>query len=197
MTAAGLRDAATLVLLREAEPFEILMIARNPRGRVMAGFWVFPGGVLEPGDGVGEDGVRAAAVRELAEETAITGVRAADLVPFARWITPISAPHRFDTLFFLGRAPHGSAASADGIEAVDAGWFSPAAALAAGADGSRPLMFPTRRTLERVMAFASIDELLADAASRTVEPIQPRLRLPLDGRDPLLPGEPGYDAATG
>ena len=83
-------EAAAVILLRDSSPFEILMVARNPAGPVMGGVWVFPGGRVAERDGSGEGRLRAAALRELAEETAITGLAAADLVAFSRWIAPVS-----------------------------------------------------------------------------------------------------------
>ncbi len=194
------REAATVILLREGPAhagFELLMVARNPAGRVMGGVWAFPGGALEREDGPGEAGLRAAAVRELAEETGITGVHADELVAFARWIAPVSFPFRFDTHFFLARAPLDIEPTVDGVECVDAAWLRPAAALAGGRSGSLPLLFPTRKALERLHAFATIEELLADPAARSIEAIRPRLRFPGDPADPLLPGEAGYEIATG
>ena len=47
-----------MILLRDAAPFEILMVARNPAARVMAGVWVFPGGGVEGRDGSGEERLR-------------------------------------------------------------------------------------------------------------------------------------------
>ena len=193
-----------MILLRDGSDavtadggFELLMIARNPASRVMPGFWVFPGGALEREDGHGEQGLRAAAVRELAEEVGIIGVRGVELIPFSRWIAPISLSVRFDTHFFLARAPAGSEAVVDGVECVDARWLRADAALAAARAGELALMFPTRKQLERIGRFASIDALLAAAAATAVEPVQPRLRRPGDPGDPLLPGDPGYESATG
>ena len=169
------------------------MVARNPARRIMGGVWVFPGGALEREDGDGDVGLRAAAIRELAEETAITGLDAADLVPFARWITPSSLPFRFDTHFFLARAPARNEPAVDGAECVDAAWLSPVSALA----GCLPLLFPTRSQLERIQAFTTIDELIAAAAAAPVAAVRPRLRWPGDPGDALLPGDPGYETATG
>ncbi len=63
------RQAATLMLLRDgADGLEVLLVQRNPEQRFMGGAWVFPGGALH-----GEDGdLAAAAVREMAEEAAVT-----------------------------------------------------------------------------------------------------------------------------
>ena len=115
----------------------------------MGGVWAFPGGAVEPADGPGERRFRAAAVRELAEETAITGVDPDALVPFARWIAPPSLRHRFDTHFFLAPAPDGQEPVVDGVECVDAGWFTPAGALEQERSGALPLLFPTRTQLQR------------------------------------------------
>jgi 8-oxo-dGTP pyrophosphatase MutT (NUDIX family) len=197
VSSVELREAASVILLRDASPFEILMVARNPRARVMAGVWVFPGGGVDGRDGSGVQRLRSAAVRELAEETTITGVDPDDLVPFSRWIAPVSLPVRFDTHFFLARAPAGLEPAVDGVECVDADWFTPAQMLAAARAGSFPLMFPTRKHLERLHAFTSIDVLLADAAASPIEAVRPRLATPGDPGDPLLPGDPGYETATG
>ena len=132
MLAAGPREAAAVILLRDGTPFEVLMIERNPAGRVMGGVWAFPGGAVDPVDGEGECRLRLAAVRELAEETAITGVDPGELVPFAQWVAPVSLPVRYDAHFFLARAPEGQEPVADGVECVDARWFTPAGALDGG-----------------------------------------------------------------
>jgi 8-oxo-dGTP pyrophosphatase MutT (NUDIX family) len=187
------REAATVLLVRDGSPFEVLMIARNPAGRVMGGVWAFPGGAVEPVDGSGEERFRLAALRELAEETAIGGVAPGELVPFSRWIAPVSLPVRFDTHFFLARAPIGAEAAVDGVECVDARWLPPADALS----GELPLLLPTRRQLERLATQPTLDTLFDDAARGTVEPVQPRLVRPGDPREVVLPGDPGYETATG
>ena len=194
MPAAQPREAATVILLRDRSPFEVLMIARNPAGRVMGGVWAFPGGAVEQADGGGERRLRLAAVRELAEETSITGVDPDELVPFARWVAPPSLPARYDAHFFLARAPDGQEPVVDGVECVDAGWFTAAGALERG---RLSLLFPTRKQLERLRAFARIEELLSAAGATAVETVRPRLRFAGDDADPLLPGDPGYETARG
>ena len=60
------------------------------------------------------------------------------------------------------------------------------------------MLFPTRKHLERLQASTSVDSLFAAAAAAApITPVRPRLRVPGDPRAPLLPGEPGYDSATG
>ena len=160
------RPAATLILLRE--PDEVLMVQRNPALAFMGGFWVFPGGKVEDHDGSPEQAAR----RELAEEVALELSLEAELVPFARWITPVGLSKRFDTWFFLARASEliGSGeARVDDSEIVAARWVRAADALE---DGS-PLAFPTRKNLERLAAHASIEAILADARARPVQPVLP------------------------
>jgi 8-oxo-dGTP pyrophosphatase MutT (NUDIX family) len=69
------RQAATVVLMRGGdEALELLLVQRTPRPRFMAGVWVFPGGAVDAHEGEGDEAHRLAAVRELEEEAAITGV---------------------------------------------------------------------------------------------------------------------------
>ena len=54
-------------------------------------------------------------------------------------------------------------------------------------------MFPTIKHLEQLSGFGSVDELLAYARSRTVQPVQPRVLGSGEQARIVLPGEPGYD----
>lgn len=50
------RLAATVILLRDADALEVLMLRRHKRSGFAASAWVFPGGVVDPGDNaVGPD----------------------------------------------------------------------------------------------------------------------------------------------
>ena len=103
-----MHDAATVVLVRDgAEGLECLML-RKTSGQAFGGLWVFAGGRVEPGDGSGLDGARAAAVREALEETGLV-VDPADLVPISHWTPPVEAPRRYATWFFLAALPPGAA----------------------------------------------------------------------------------------
>lgn len=95
------------------------------------------------------------------------------LIYLAHWVTPAAAPRRYDTRFFAARAPTGSAPAHDEREATGAYWLSPADALARHHDGTLPLVFPTRRTLEDFRPFASVDRLLRHFRDRPVYRIQP------------------------
>ena len=184
------RQSSSLILARDgADGLELLLVRRNPAQRFAGGCWVFPGGALDAGETH-----RAAAVRELAEEAGVGVVEHDALVEYARWITPELLEIRFDTRFFVARAPDGARARPDGEEAVDVRWTTPRAALDAHSAGELELMFPTLKLLEGVAAFRSVAPLLDHARGLEVAPILPRVVL--DGGAPriVLPGEPGYEA---
>jgi 8-oxo-dGTP pyrophosphatase MutT (NUDIX family) len=96
------------------------------------------------------------------------------LTPFARWCPNFREARRFDTLFYLAEAPEGAqSASADEAEAVRAFWASAADTLAEIEAGRAHAIFPTRRNLERLARFASIDEAREDARRHPVRQITP------------------------
>jgi 8-oxo-dGTP pyrophosphatase MutT (NUDIX family) len=96
------------------------------------------------------------------------------LTPLARWVPRFHARRRFDTLFFVARAPEG-----DWIpnviegECTGAFWLTAAEVLERDRAGTAQLIFPTRRTLERLAQHSSFDEIVADARAHPVEPISP------------------------
>jgi 8-oxo-dGTP pyrophosphatase MutT (NUDIX family) len=187
--------ASVLVVRGEDRGLEVLLVQRNPQASFMGGAWVFPGGAVDREDGQGEAGIRAAAVREVAEEAGVRIARPDALVPYSRWITPAEVKIRFDTCFFVTAAPNHSAPRVDGAECVDWCWRTPAEALAAQRAGELLLVFPTIKHLEQLSAFASADELIAHAERQEVRPIQPRVVVEGEVARVLLPGEPGYEAA--
>jgi 8-oxo-dGTP pyrophosphatase MutT (NUDIX family) len=187
------RQAATVILLRGGtDDLEVLLVRRTPQARFMGGVWVFPGGAVDADEGDGDEAHRAAAIRELREEAAITLEDPAALVKFSRWITPAEVQIRFDTHFFLAPLPTGQEPRIDGEECVDLGWFTPEAALAAHRAQEIALVFPTIKHLEQLSEFSSVEELLIRARGREVLPVQPRVVLEGEVARIVLPGEPGY-----
>ncbi|EZP55365.1 NUDIX domain-containing protein [Sphingomonas sp. RIT328] len=116
----------------------------------------------------------------------------AALVPFARWL-PDHVPVRvFDTLFFLARAPADATASADATETVRLCWSSAAAVLREADAGAVTLIYPTRRTLERLALFPDHDAAVAQARRHPVRTITPFVET-RDGQDWLcIPDDCGY-----
>jgi 8-oxo-dGTP pyrophosphatase MutT (NUDIX family) len=182
-----------MLLRGDEDKLEILLVKRNPQARFMGGVWVFPGGAVDAGEGEGEAALRAAAVRELAEEAGIALASPDVLVPFSRWITPAAVRTRFDTWFFLASAPPGAEPVVDEREIVAWRWYEPHAALAAGQAGEIVLVFPTIKHLEQISAFGSCRALLAHARGREVRPVRPKVLMSGETARIVLPGEPGYE----
>lgn len=188
------RLAASVIVLRGgAEGLEVLLVQRNPASRFMGGAWVFPGGAVDPGDGEGDAGLRAAAVREVAEEAGVELPGPDALIPYSRWITPAVVKIRFDTWFFVAHVPADAAPRVDGNECVAWDWHTPQGALDAHRAGALELVFPTIKHLEQLGTFASAAELVAHAQGREVLPVEPRVVLEGEVARVLLPGDPGYD----
>ena len=181
------RPAASVMVVRDsAEGPEVLLVQRNPAARFMGGAWVFPGGAVH-----GEETPEQAGLRETGEEAGVR-LEAGELVPFSRWVTPVEVKVRFDTSFFVAAAPDGAEPKPDGAECVGAIWIRPAEALARFERGELTLVFPTIKHLEQLAKAATVAELLADARTREIVPIQPRIVASDDGARVLLPGEPGF-----
>jgi 8-oxo-dGTP pyrophosphatase MutT (NUDIX family) len=191
------RPAASIVLLRRGgkhsqRALEVLLLRRSEEASFMPGVWVFPGGSVDEADGSDEPGLRACALRELAEEAGIELEAGEELVPFTRWITPEVISTRFDAWFFLALAPAHTPPRPDGIETTEARWFRPAEALEAQRTGELLLSFPTQTQLGWLAEFRTSDEAIAAYRGRTVEPILPRVIA--EGAEPrvVLPGDPDY-----
>ncbi|HUI47676.1 MAG TPA: NUDIX hydrolase [Acidimicrobiia bacterium] len=160
------RDAATVILVRDRPDLHVFVLRRNPALDFAPGATVFPGGAVDPQDSVtaaalGVDRFRTAAARECLEEAGIP-LDARDLVEFARWITPEGAPRRYDTRFFVARAPEGHDGVHDGSELVASAWMRPAEVLDAFARGAIDLILPTQRSLEVLARFDRVEALLAE-----------------------------------
>ncbi|MFA5882648.1 MAG: NUDIX hydrolase [Acidimicrobiia bacterium] len=232
----AVREAATVMLVRDAPGLEVFMVRRNPRSTFVPGAYVFPGGQVDAADAspavlarsAGLDAASAdarlgtpgaarywvAAVRESFEEAGVLVARARSggelldandvtrtalagdrtrllrgdtdlvsvldahdalldlgaLVPFARWITPVGAPKRFDTWFFVAPAPDGHAYEHDDGEMVASEWVHPDAALERARSGEIELIYPTIRSLLVLRRFPSARAVLDTAHARWAAP---------------------------
>jgi 8-oxo-dGTP pyrophosphatase MutT (NUDIX family) len=102
------------------------------------------------------------------------GLDLASLTPFARWVPKFHAVRRFDTLFFVAEAPEGDwEPQIVPGECSAAFWITAQEALDREARGEGRLIFPTRRNLERLAQHSSYGEIVADAASHSIEPVTP------------------------
>ena len=251
------RDAATVMLLRDSPQLEVFLLRRHSRSSFMANAWVYPGGQLDPGDvhpenrdvicGVSPEaaakmlrtssekaiGLFLAAVRETFEESGILLVSKnsealdaakrgeyreklqnqqmsllevarhedlqfdlAELAFFAHWITPVSEPKRFDTRFFVARAPGEQIAEHDSLETTASMWATPGEVLDLARDSEILLAPPTIRTLEQIADFDSAGSALTWANSEVPPCLIPHFDNLEGAGTLLLPGDPLYPPNT-
>lgn len=246
-TPATPRLSATILLLRDAPQFEVLMVKRHHQIDFASGALVFPGGKTDVSDtdpawcehcsnwadfAPDERTLRIAAIREAFEEAGILlaegagglwthdaeamdarvavekGERAfLDLVKslnvkldlsaltrFARWITPVMMPKRFDTHFFLAVAPIDQLAICDGRETVDAEWVSPNDALDHAETGRRTIIFPTRMNLKLLGQSQSAGQAVKAARERPEVTVTPWVEQRPSGSVLVIPPDAGYGA---
>ena len=178
-------DAATVVILRDGpDGVEVLLLERHGRGS-FAGAWAFPGGSVDPEDGLlggaaladetagGASlrepplAVRRAAVRETREETRLA-LREESLMALSVWVPPQRAEKRLRTWFFLAADPGGEVVLNDG-EHVAFAWVPPAVALERHGAGEMALFPPTWVTLHGLLGAESAALAVAEAASKAPE----------------------------
>lgn len=114
------------------------------------------------------------------------------LTVFARWITPVMMPKRFDTWFYAVRAPADQVAAADGREAVDAEWIAPAEILRLAEAGERTVIFPTRMNVQLLAEAQSAEDTVARADARTLVTVLPRVEHRDGAQFLVLPPDAGY-----
>jgi 8-oxo-dGTP pyrophosphatase MutT (NUDIX family) len=97
-----------------------------------------------------------------------------ELTPFARWVPKFHAVRRFDTLFFVARAPEREwQPTVIEAESAAAYWLPAAEVLEREQRGEARLIFPTRRTLERLAQHRTFEEIRADALAHRIDPVTP------------------------
>lgn len=112
---------------------------------------------------------------------------------FARWVTPNWETKRYDTYFFITRAPEAQEARSDERETERGAWYTPADAIAAYDRGELILSPPTWATLRDLCGCSCVDEALAFGRSELPSPILPHFTDIGEGEKAvLLPGDALY-----
>lgn len=113
-----------------------------------------------------------------------------DLQPLGRWVTPVGGSRRFDTDFYIARAPDTQEPTADGGEAVAIHWVRPEEAAQLPGE---LLLLPTLMNLKRLGEHATVADALAAAPSFSREPVTSTVEFTADG-DPVIriPSSAGY-----
>lgn len=133
---SSLRQAAAVLLYRDSQ----VWLGQRGNTRFLPGFWVFPGGGVDP-----EETPEQAARRELEEETRL--LLETPFFPFARAITPAYAPVRYDCLVFRAEVPPELEPEVDDHELVRGRWFEVDDLLELRSNGEVQLAPPTYRQL--------------------------------------------------
>lgn len=155
-----------------------------------------PGGALVDGT-VAAEAHRLLEVekRPFADVLATLGVVPAidRLAPFAWWITPEAEPRRYDTRFFVARAPHDQRATVDAREVTEGDWMTPDDAIARYRRREIALAPPTLVTLEDLQGARTVDAMIARGAQTAGRPICPKLIADEQGLVLALPGDALHD----
>ncbi|MEH6586430.1 MAG: NUDIX domain-containing protein [Halioglobus sp.] len=196
----AIRPASTVVLLRDGpEGLETLLLKRNKALAFAGGFWVFPGGSLDPedmaaGDGDEEAAARFAAAREAMEECG-QQPRPQDMVLLSHWTTPEAEVRRFSTWIYAAPLHREEQVVIDGGEIHDSRWLSVLDALAEHRAGELSILPPTWMTLVVLSQYGSVDEAITAERETPVPQVLPVLA-GFDGElVALYRGDAGYDAA--
>jgi 8-oxo-dGTP pyrophosphatase MutT (NUDIX family) len=190
------RAAAVVIVLREAaSDLEVLLLQRAANLSFYAGAWVFPGGRLEAQDGDPvndlDAAIRRAAARELQEEAGLD-LDPAALTFVSRWLTPPGRNRRFDTFYFIARAPE-APVRIQLSEVQDYRWLSPAKALQARSEGTIELPPPTFVTLSELAQWRRVDDALVELARSPTHFIPRPIKVP-DGIVYLYTPDSGYES---
>ncbi len=195
------RPASTVVLLRETEKgLETLLLKRNKALMFAGGYWVFPGGAIDPEDlaAAGGDELQAsriAAAREAWEESGLRP-HLDDMVLVSHWTTPVAEPKRFSTWIYAAPVAGGVDVVIDGGEIHDHLWIGVDEAVAMHQRGELAILPPTLVTLLGLGSYDSIAQLVAEERHSAVPEVLPVFAFD-DGKVTVMfRGDAGYDDAA-
>jgi hypothetical protein len=120
----------------------------------------------------------------------------ATMEQLAHWITPLSSSKRYDTQFFLAAAPPDQVAVHDGHESEDSIWIRPEQAIAEANAGQRRLVFPTRKNLEKLARYATVEEALEATRAARVVTVMPEMVQTELGWRLSIPAEADYGGSV-
>ena len=114
----------------------------------------------------------------------------------SHWITPLGEPRRFDTRFFIARAPEAQEPLHDDNETIASLWVSPIEALDRHARGDLAMIPPTTSNLQFLAPHGTTTDAL-NAAKKIGTPtaILPKLKTDADGKviGIAMPGDADYN----
>lgn len=196
------RPASTVVLLRDSpQGLETLLLRRNKALLFAGGYWVFPGGALEPQDweqaaGDEDRATRLAAAREAGEEC---GLRPCpeEMVLMSHWTTPVNEAKRFSTWIYAAPVSSGTTVTIDGSEIHESRWIGVAEAVREHHAGTLGVLPPTYVTLCDIARYSTVAELLDCERSRPPQAVFPRFAHSDGVVYVMFRGDAGYDSGDG
>jgi len=198
---ASPRPASTVVLLRDTgQGLETLLLRRNKALMFAGGYWVFPGGALEPDDLAQADGdelqaSRLAAAREAWEESGLRP-RLEDMVLVSHWTTPVAEPKRFSTWIYAAPVATAEDVVIDGGEIHDHLWIGIGEALARHERGELAILPPTMITLLSLSSYDSLAELVSEERGSAVPQVLPVFAIDEGKVTVMFRGDAGYDSGV-
>lgn len=195
---AQAKPASTVVLLRDGpNGMETLLLKRNKALLFAGGFWVFPGGRLDPEDlaaagGDEQEASRIAAAREAFEEARLRP-QLDDMVQLSHWTTPEVESRRFSTWFYAAPVEADDEVVIDGGEIHDSRWITIQQALAEHEDGSLAILPPTYITLHRLAPYNKVAEMVEAERLSPVPQVMPVLRKHEGQLTAMFRGDAGYE----
>lgn len=115
------------------------------------------------------------------------------LVPFARWVTPVAEARRYDATFFLMPLPAQQQGVSDAHETTSLFWVTPSALLDRWMRGELQMAPPTTRCIELLAGCRDVAEALSLASRQSLLPICPRFVASEQGGFLSLPGDPTHE----
>lgn len=192
--------ASTIMLARDNNGLEVLLLKRNKALAFAGGLWVFPGGKIEPSELERSENeleaAKLAAARETHEEANLD-INPSSLIFFRHWTTPVVEPRRYATWFFFGGVDRiSSDVTIDDSEIKKHLWISPGQALNKLQAGELPMMPPTIMSLQLIRKCNSVAEVID--ALKNVKPIfvLPVLEMRSGKMHCLYKGDAGYESGN-
>lgn len=116
------------------------------------------------------------------------------LFAWSHWITPEAMPLRFDTRFFVAVAPSGQECRPDNDEITRGIWVNSMEALKGNDAGEIPLSPPTLVTLQGLLRYSSVTDVLREAKRKFWGAAKmPKLLSSNNGPLIVLPWDPSHD----
>ncbi len=114
----------------------------------------------------------------------------------SHWITPVGEARRFDTRFFLARAPRAQVPLHDDGETIASRWVRPREALDLFAAGDLQMLPPTIENLQFLLPHTSADDAVVAADAMGIPPVVLPKVVIADGkfRGIVRADHPDYDA---